>query len=297
MRGKIVLAGLILGLSGAVASAQNSTPPTPRLSDIYCSGTITSESVPGDTLVISGEESNYRMTFGEGDYVYINKGSGQGVKPGDVFSVVRPIPKDYFGIEWTKWQWSIMKKMGTMWEDEGRVRVVIARADTAIGQIEHECNQVQRGDILVPFMERPVPPLKPTNFDRFAPATGKPLAMVIIGEQFQAQVGNNDIVYVNWGSSQGVKVGDYFRIFRFTGTQHETVYQTPRYAFDMEQGDAVKDLGIYGFGAAPKKYDWSNTPREDVGEGIVVRTGPNSSTVLITFTLREIYPGDYVELE
>jgi hypothetical protein len=29
----------------------------------------------------------------------------------------------------------------------------------------------------------------------------------------------------------------------------------------------------------------------------VLRTGPNASTVLITFSLREIYPGDYVEIE
>ncbi len=297
MRRKTVLAGLILGLSGAAASAQSSTPPTPRLSDIYCSGTITTESVPTDTIVITGEESNYRITFGEGDYVYINKGSSQGVKPGDVFSVVRPIPKDPYGIEWTKWQWSILKRMGTLWEDEGRVKVIHTQADTSIGQVEHECDQVQRGDVLLPFTERPIPPLKPTNFDRFVQANGKPLAMVITSKKFQSQVGNNDIIYVNWGSSQGVKVGDYFRIFRFTGTQHEIDYQTPRYAFDMEQGDAIKDVGIYGFGAAPKKYDWNNTPREDLGEGIVLRTGPNSSTVLITFTLREVFPGDYVEVE
>ena len=38
-------------------------------------------------------------------------------------------------------------------------------------------------------------------------------------------------------------------------------------------------------------------PREDLGEGVVLRTGPNSATVLITFSLREIFAGDYVELE
>ncbi len=126
--------------------------------------------------------------FNEGDYVYINKGSGQGVKVGDEFSVVRPIPKDFYGIEWTKWQWSILKKMGTMWEDEGRVKVLIVRPDVSIGQVENACDNVQRGDVLLPFTERPVPPLKPTDFDRFAPANGKSLAMVITGKKFQQQV-------------------------------------------------------------------------------------------------------------
>jgi hypothetical protein len=296
MRGKIVLAGLVLGLSGMVVGAQ-SAPPVPRLGDIYCSGEVTTEAIPHDTYVITGEQSDTRITFDEGDYVYVNKGSNQGVKVGDVFSAVRAV-KDPFGIEWTKWEFAILKKMGTVWEDEGRVKVIIVRPDTSIGQVEHSCDYVQRGDILVPFTERPAPPLKSeAGFDRFAPANGKPLAMVITGKKFQQQVGNNDIIYVNLGNSQGVKIGDYFRIFRYQGTQHETAYQTPRYAFDQEDGMAVPDVGIYGFGSVPKKWNWSNVPREDVGEGIVLRTGPNSATVLITFCLRPVYPGDYVEIE
>ncbi len=168
----------------------------------------------------------------------------------------------------------------------------------SIAQVEHSCDYIQRGDILLPFAERPAPPLKSeANFDRFAPANGKALAMVITGKKFQQQVGNNDMIYVNLGNAQGVKVGDYFRIFRYQGTQHETVYQTPRYSFDQEAGMAIPDAGIYGFGRVSKKYNWSNVPREDIGEGIVLRTGPNSATVLITFCLREVFPGDYVEIE
>jgi hypothetical protein len=292
MRGKIVLAGLILSLSGVVSSAQDK-PATPTPGDLYCSGTITTESVPRDTYVITGEESNYQLTFNEGDYVYINKGSSQGVKPGDEFSAIRP-NKDTDTVEWTKWQHSILRKMGTMWEDEGRLKVVVARPDVSIAQVNHACNYVERGDIVVPFTEYPAPPLKTgAKFDRFAPPNGKALAMVITGKQYQVQAGDNDIVYVNLGNSQGVKVGDYFRIFRYQGTQHETAYQTHRYSFDVNG-----DWGpVYGFGRVPLKHNWKNVPREALGEGVVLRTGPNSSTVLITFALRDIYAGDYVELE
>lgn len=298
MRGKIVLANLVVALAGTVASAQNAAQAqVPRPSDVYCSGTVTTESVPRDAYIITGEESNYRLLFNENDIVYINKGASQGVKVGDVFSVIRQV-EDPYGIEWTKWQDAILKKMGTVWDDEGRVRVIAVRSNTSIAQIEHSCDMLQRGDILLPFTERPAPPLKSEDtFDRFAPANGKPMAMIITGKGFQAAVGREDIVYVNLGNGQGVRVGDYFRIFRFTGTQHETVYQDPRYAFDQNDQLAVPFFPIYGFGSVSKKYDWSNTPREDVGEGVVLRTGPNSSTVLITFSLREIYPGDYVELE
>lgn len=305
MRGKIALAGLVVTLAGAVAAAQDKPPQVPSSNDIYCAGTVTTESVPNDTYIVTGEESNVRMTFNNGDAVYISKGSSQGVKVGDVFLAVRKVV-DVGGIDWTKWQSSILRKMGDVWEDEGRVRVTIVRPDVSIGRVEHACSYLQRADVLLPFVERPAPPLKSEdNFDRFAPANGKPLAMIITGKYFQQQVGREDVVYVNLGSGQGVKVGDYFRIFRYTGTQHETVYQTPRYAFDQEDGMAlttkqvlgVGGISVYGYGDAPKKWDWNNTPREDIGEGIVLRTGPNSSTMMITFSLREIYPGDYVELE
>jgi hypothetical protein len=291
MRGKIVFAGLILSLSGLSAGAQSYTPPFPN--DVYCSGLITTDDVPHKTFVVSGEESETRMNFTLGDVVYINKGSDDGAKVGDEFSLIRP-EQDSLKEQWTKWQFDILSRMGTLWNDEGRVKVVEVQPKTSIAVIEHMCTMVQRGDIAVPFTEQPALSLKPLGqFDRFAAPDGKGLAMVMVGANFRNELGRNDIMYVNLGNAQGVHVGDYFRIFRYTGTQHETAFQTPRYAFDLQFDKSA----AYGFGAVPSKYDWSNTPREVLGEGIVLRTGPNASTVLITFSTREIYSGDYVELE
>jgi len=291
MRRKLVLAGLILSTSAATAVAQGSQAPTPG--DLYCAGVVTSESVPRDTYVITGQQSNHRVTFDEGDYVYVNKGSAQGAKVGDEFLVVRPV-EDPNKVDWTKWQTAILHKMGTVWEDESRLKVVVAQENVSIAQVERACSSVQRGDIVLPFTERPAPPLKVgDNFDRFAAPNGKALAMVITGKKFQQQVGRNDVIYVNLGASQGVKVGDYFCIFRYEGTEHEAAHETPRFAFD-----AYGYLGpTYGYGESSKKWNWNNVPREDIGEGIVLRTAPNSSTVLITFSQIEIFPGDYVELE
>lgn len=296
MRGKIILAGLVVALSGAVASAQ-SKPVLPRPGLVYCSGIVTTEAVPRNTYVITGEESNYRIVYSDGDHVFINKGADQGVKAGDEFQVVRHI-KDPNPVQWTKWQHAILRKMGNVWADEARLKVIAARPKVSIAQVEDACEYVQRGDIVLPFAKRAFPPIKiESHFDRFAPPNGKPLAMIISGKDFGALLGSQDIAYVNLGAGQGVKVGDYFRIFRYQGTQHETVYQTPRYAFDQEDNMGVRDAHIVGFGSVPRKWNWSNVPREDLGEAVVLRTAPNSSTVLITSGLTEILPGDYVELE
>lgn len=296
MRGKLFFAGIVLALSGTVAVAQDQAQepvPVPIENDLYCSGIVTTENVPRSSYVITGEDSNYQITFDMGNYVYINRGSRQGVKVGDEFSVIRPA-EDPIAREWTKWQYAILRKMGTVWEDEGRVTVVVANQNTSIAQLTHACNSVQRGDTIVPFQERPAPPMKSeANFDRFAPPTGKAKAMVIEGKKFEQAVGTNDVVYVNLGQHQGVRVGDYFRVFRYTGTEHETAYLTHRFAYDIEG-----EWGpTFGLGGVSPKWDWSNTPREVLGEGVVVRTAPNSSTVLLTLALREIYPGDYVEIE
>ena len=93
------------------------------------------------------------------------------MKVGDEFSVVRPV-KDSIKIEWTKWQDAILKKWARSGRMKARVKVVVARTDVSVAQIEHSCDFMQRGDIVLPFTERPAPPLKTgDNFDRFAPRT------------------------------------------------------------------------------------------------------------------------------
>jgi hypothetical protein len=285
MRGKAILLALAIAFATSSLMAQDQVR-TPIPADMYCSGLVSRQAPPRDTVLITGEGSDIKLTFQEGDYVYINKGEGQGVHVGDEFSIIRPVD-DPTRTPWFNQEFSIMHAIGTLWEDEGRVKVVVVHPNTSIAQVENSCEYLQRGDIALPFAQRPAPPLKPEDkFDRFAPTSGKPKAMVVFGKHFQQTYGSDDVVYVNLGSAQGVKVGDYFRVFRYTGPQNEFAYQTRRMAFD-----------VYGYGAVSKNYKWDNVPREVLGEGIVVRTSENASSVIITFSLREVYAGDYVELE
>src|SRR6185437_92226 len=214
MRGKLVLAGLILSLSGVAAQAQTANSPVPIRDDIYCSGVISNQAVPRGTYIISGEGSDVRLSWIDGAHVYINRGTDDGAKAGDTFLLVRPV-QDTIQVQWTKWQSSILKKMGTVWEDEGRIHIIVPQAKSSIAVVDHVCDYIQRGDVAIPFAARPVPNLKSEkSFSQFAPSSGKQLAMVIAGKKFRSVDGRGDIVYVNLGNSQGVRVGDYFRIFR-----------------------------------------------------------------------------------
>ncbi len=278
------LAIVTLISSGAFAQE---APNKPDESQVYCSGIVTTDPVPTDTYVISGQNSYFRVTFSDHKLVFINRGSSQGVKTGDEFQVVRPVAGDYLTFEWFTSQTKLLKGMGTTYEDEARLRVVNVQPNVSTAEIVFSCNYVERGDIVLPFSTRPAPALKSeANFDIFAAPSGKPKAMIVTTKNFGEMAAQNRIVYVNLGSAQGVNVGDYFRIFRYEGNDNSTVYQTPGVAYQ-----------IFGFGSAPRPYTGAELPRNILGEGVVLRVSKNAATVLVTLSKEQMYPGDYVELE
>ena len=291
MRARIAFLSLSVLLSAAIASAQNaqrvsSAIPQTDYTSVNCSGFISDQKVPEEIRLISSEQSNYKITYARGDYVIINRGQDKGVRVGDRFSVVRP-DKDPTDVPWFKWQGKLLKAMGQLYLDAGQLRVVNVQPKTATAQVSFSCDYMQRGDILVPYQDRPAPPFKdPSAFDHFAPVSGKPVAMVVAGKDYSQLYGKLSPVYVNLGTNQGVKVGDYLRIFRYQGSMAETVPQEKNYQYMM-----------YGFGSAPQKYAWNDLPREVLGEGIVLSVSRNSSTILITYCSIEVYAGDYVEIE
>src|SRR5262245_25263407 len=103
--------------------AQAPLPTGPRDHDIYCAGSVTTTPPPRDTYVISGVESATKIVFDQGDLVFINRGSRQGVQMGAEFLVSRPI-NDHSESQWFIWQKNLMRAMGQTWADIGRIRVV-----------------------------------------------------------------------------------------------------------------------------------------------------------------------------
>ena len=219
---------------------------------MYCSGTITRDAIPQDSYIISGEQSVDKVAFVVNSLVYINRGSAQGVKVGDEFLVMRPVKEELKEV-WFKGQVELMRAMGQAWADLGRLRVVHVGDKVSTAVVESSCDYIQRGDIILPFAERPAPPFKQNAqvVDPFAPVTGK-TGMIVSSKYFGQASGTNSIVYVNLGASQGVHVGSYLRVFRGQGRGVETIYQ--------EEGTEYK---LFGFGSTPVAYMWEGFPTRD----------------------------------
>lgn len=314
MRAKLAALCLSMFASAAVCPAQNARPAGGSVpvdySSVNCAGFVSDQKVSDEIRVISGEQSDYKITFSEGEYVYLNRGQDKGVRVGDRFSVVRHEDTSYItsglpilgsltdavhpqrgqdptNVEWFKSQNKLLKAMGTAYSDIGLVKVVNVQPKTSIAQITFSCAYMQRGDLVRPYEERPAPPYKdPSTFDHFAPFSGKPVGTIVTGSGFTQATGFHNSVYVNLGATQGVKVGDYMRVFRNQGSMGQYVPQT--------KGDQYE---LYGFGSAGAKYTPKQLPREILGEGIVLNVSRNSATVMITYSSIEIYSGDYVEVE
>jgi hypothetical protein len=258
----------------------------PGYTTVYCSGFVKDTKLPNDLYVISGEQPGYKILFSQGENVYINRGSTNGVRVGDRFMVMREA-EDPAATEWFKGQRKITNAIGILYADIGQLRVVSVLEKTSIAQVVFSCERMYRGDIVRPFEERPVPPFKEVGpFDHFAPVSGKPVGTVVNSSTFQQSQGQGSTMYVNLGAAQGMKVGDYVRIFRYQGKDIETPPQTKGYQYQ-----------IYGFGSTPTRYEWKDLPREVLGEGIVLNASRNAATVFVTYSSAEIYTGDNVEIE
>ena len=276
-----------LGATGAAAQVQ-STEPVVRgnaatEADTQCAGMITSEGIPYDTYVISGEQADPQTVYSLGQYVYINKGSGDGVKVGDELMILRP-DQDPLHLKFYDAEHSLANSMGKQWDDIGRVRVVVVHPKVSIAQVSYSCTYIQRGDYARPAVAYPTPAFRPLkDLDRFAPPSGKAQGRVVRSKNYQAIQERGAVAYVN---ITGVKPGDYIRFFRQPAPRNNSVYQIGGMADH-----------VFGFGKTPQPWKSDDLPREVLGEGVVLRVTPTSASVLVYNCLREIYLGDLVEVE
>lgn len=263
----------------------------PTTHDVYCSGYISTAKLPYDLRVIHGEDAAGRLIFSLNDFIYLNHGADSGVQAGQEYLVVRPIKDTNYVAEYNR-QHRDYWKGGYIIRDIGRVRIEVVHAASSTARITHACDDFNVGDLLVPFAPRPAPDYKAAaKLDRFAPASGKATGRVIGAKDFHAATGENSIVYLKLGTGEGARVGDYVRFYRAaTHTEYEGF---KRMKDGIIQKYPEKGRGYY----PPKNRHLRDLPREVLGEAIILWADERNSTALITSSLREIHPGDWVEIE
>ena len=286
--------------SGIIDTSAN-TPfvrfQTPTAADINCAGFITKERVPDANYVNGGLQTPASTKFGIGEMVYL---AGSGYQVGQLYSVVREL-RDLNEYELYPGRRKVMAAAGRPYGEIGRVLVVDVRSHSAIAQVEFVCDPINPGDVVVPFVEKPPITFRaPEHFDRFAPANGKLSGRIVLGKDFDGVLGTGMKLYMNVGSNQGVKVGDYFRVVRsYTATLHDPVDSL---SFDAHTSEDTQmrpptfEADRFTRTKGPNIHV-GDLPRRAVGEVVVLNVTPTASSGMVVFSLEDVYAGDTVELD
>ena len=121
-----------------------------------------------------------------------------------------------------------------------------------------------------------------------------------MAKDFDSELGTGMKVYMNVGSNQGVKVGDYFRAVRtYTQDMNDPVDSLSFKAQVME--DTQKrppsvEPKMFASTKGPRIHV-AEFPRRAVGEIVVLTVTPTTSTGMIVYAPEDVHTGDNVELD
>ncbi|HKW19043.1 MAG TPA: hypothetical protein VJO35_16160 [Terriglobales bacterium] len=269
---------------------------TPTSADLYCAGFI-SKPQAHNRFVTGGLESPFTADFGMGDAVYLH---GRGYEAGQKYSVVREL-KDPDRFEVFPGQFAAIKAAGQPYEEVAVVKVIDTRPRMSVAKIEFGCDTVSPGDLVIPYTEKEKIAFHPAfRFDRYAMAAGQATGRIIFSKDFDTELGTGAKVYINVGSNQSLKVGDFLRVER---TAMEVV-QNPvdsisfhATSYEMTQKDpAMVNPTFLDRGHGPI-IETGEMPRRGVGELVIVGTTPTTATGMVVFSLEPIHVGDTVEID
>lgn len=275
--------------------------PTVKPSDLYCSGFVTTRDIDtGASEVIGRVPPGEGLLFAEGGYLYVSRGAEDGVRTGDLLSVVRPT-RNVFSTR------DDVGSLGRHFLELGQMRAVIVQPSFSLVRIVHSCGEITVGDIVTEFEEIDFPDL-PSNrpFSPFMPSSGG-ISGAIAMTRDVLQVSNTPalggsrvlsgyrtslaeetaisgvvgglaasgrIVYLDLGARDGIEMGDMFLIYRPMSTDG--------------------DRGLLPIPAGAK--DILANERYVVGELVVLKVEERAATAMITFSSDGISPGDLVEI-
>lgn len=284
--------------------------PAARTSESACGGLIEQTPQAAAGQIVGAEQESERRVFAEGDVVFIDAGAQAGVRVGQEFSVVRP--RGQFRSKFSRKTGSL----GVYTQEVGRLRVLRVRDRVSVAEVRVACSDLMVGDLLRPGQEPLVPRARAdAALDRFVEPTGKQTGRLVLSRDGREMVSRDDVVFVDLGAEDGVKVGDYLTVFRperqgMRVEYGDEIAVNARSGYESEglrggdfsiQAQRVKDVDGPKSGQTVKtpaiRRARPAIPRKVVGELVVLRVEGRTATAVVTRVAQEIHTGDAVEVQ
>jgi len=324
-------ASLFALLALAFTTNAQSPAPTPQViaptavaaprvagdSTLYCAGYIRFQKLSHMPEIVGALEEQEQHSFSDGDVVYLNAGSQQGIKEGQNFQIIRP-RSTVKGVHRQKRGF-----LGIYIQEIGQLRVFKVNENTSAARINFTCDPALLGDLLAPVPDRESPLLRAdANLDQFAEPTGKQTGRLMMAKDSREMVTRNDIVYIDLGGEDKINRGDYLTIYRPLGTGNITRVDNEENARNRAAGfqsDRFRGGGFSSLGSRAKdstafvnsegryrhrpittkevKDHRPLMPRKIVGEMVVINVEARTATAIITRAVGEVHTGDWVEIQ
>jgi hypothetical protein len=270
---------------------------TPTYADLYCAGFISKRILPDANYVAGGLQTPTTTKFTRGDVVYLQ---GTGYSAGAEYEIVRAL-RDVNEYEAYPGQRKLLKATGQPYEEVGRLKIIDTRNKTAIAQIEYACDGANPGDTTIPFAEKQAVSFHaPIHFDRFLASSSKLSGRIVMGKDFDSELGTGHKVYLNVGANQGVKIGDFFRAVRSYDADLKDPVDSLSFkaaiAEDTQKKIPSVDPAMFTKGNGPVIHV-RDLPRRAVGEIEIMSVTDTTATGMIVFALEDVHAGDTVELD
>jgi hypothetical protein len=239
---------------GAVPAAMEDASPalsdetgpraTYRFSQIDATGFVTMDEIEGATTIVDSHIP--RVWLSESDPVLIGRGAGE-VEVGDQFEIFRPGKRVY--------EPATGAVFGFATKQLGWLEIEAVHAESSTGTIRLSRSEIRRGDHVIPRTHQELEiEIRPTpNVD----------GRIVFTPDDRLNMGTEDVVFLDRGTSHGLDVGSPLEVYRPIGT-----------GFDEVQGKKVV------------------LPDDIVAKLLVVRAGDDTAVALVTHTTAELARGD-----
>lgn len=284
--------------------------PAAHESEVRCGGFIEQTAQAAVGQIVGGYEETERRLFAQSNYVYIDAGAQAGVREGQEFTVIRPRGR-------FRSKFSRKGTLGVYTQEVGRVRVIRVRDRVSVALVTRACGDVLVGDMLRAYAPREVPPARAAGaLDQFTEPTGKQTGRIVLARDSRETISRDDVVFIDLGAEDNIKVGDYLTVFRPDGHAElinfgDELVSNSRRDFESnelgggggfsQQSQRVKDPDGPKSGETVKtikiKRSRPPVPRKVVGELVVLRVEGRTATAVVTRTAQEIHTGDAVEVQ
>jgi hypothetical protein len=279
---------------------------------LYCAGYIRHQTLPHMPEIVGALEEQEQRRYGDGEVVYINAGAQQGIKEGQTLQIIRP-RGEVKGVHREKHGF-----LGTYIQEVGQLQVFKVRENTSAAQITFTCDEILLGDLLAPVPDRESPLQRADAvLDVFADPSGKHTGRLMMAKDNREMVTRNDIVYIDLGTEDQLKTGDYLTIYRPLGTGNITRVDEEEMGPNRETGFSSMRFSGGGMGSTANRakdggdgsYRGRPTtsrevkklrpvmPRKIVGEIVVIDVQLRTATAIITRVAGEVHTGDWVEIQ